>query len=549
MSEDPIIEELKSEHLSPSRALELYHDAKSAVYRPLLAKNPSTPLELLLLIGEEHPRAFLENPIFPLLLLEHPDALQRWPERLIQSIVACELAPGYLVLQAAKHRGNLVRAAVASNRSLTPELLHEMAADPHGMVVTQVASNPNTEPETLEQLATHTGSVIRAAVAKHPRASAALQERLSTDPEFAVRLASASHPMTPAHCLPKLMADIYPQIRAAARARPDAPTALKTLLAAQEADPCAPLSPSEEEELCTLSEYSASLIARRPSTSPAQLLRLTKSRSMALHEITANPSAPPEALEIAAQNPYLPIQKNIAAHPNTPVKLLASMLTSEYKDVRTAARRNPNAPTKTLALLWRAGADNSLAERATPQTLLENDAAELLLSRYGRELLAVHPQSSAETLLQIVQRRELYDEIAAHPNASLEVLQQLAQYSPRQVAAHPRAGPLLVALAESKLRGVRCMVAKHPQAPLEALQKLSTDWCREIRFAVAKNKNTSATLCALFAKDADWLIRRAAARHPATPSRIVESLALDPDPRVKSSALVKYQKLKTQISE
>ena len=63
-------------------------------------------------------------------------------------------------------------------------------------------------------------------------------------------------------------------------------------------------------------------------------------------------------------------------------------------------------------------------------------------------------------------------------------------------------------------------LARDPNTPATALEKLAEDEVFWVRYWVAKNPNTPATALEKLADDDDYSVRYRVARHPNTPERI-----------------------------
>ena len=72
------------------RELALFDDEKT---REAVVSNANTPPEVLVQLGEEFPAQFLDNPVFPLLLLENPNFIRELPLNTLRSILTRENCP------------------------------------------------------------------------------------------------------------------------------------------------------------------------------------------------------------------------------------------------------------------------------------------------------------------------------------------------------------------------------------------------------------------------------------------------------------------------
>ena len=79
-------------------------------------------------LGHLHPGRLLDNPIFPLLLLERPGLAEEVPPRTLKALVELERAPEVFLLSAARHPDNEIRLVVAKNPVASPPVLGEAGA-------------------------------------------------------------------------------------------------------------------------------------------------------------------------------------------------------------------------------------------------------------------------------------------------------------------------------------------------------------------------------------------------------------------------------------
>lgn len=65
--------------------------------RELVASNPNTPVNVLLYLADDFPRAFLVNPAFDIIVLEDPGALERLFERTLAIILEQKECPQSII--------------------------------------------------------------------------------------------------------------------------------------------------------------------------------------------------------------------------------------------------------------------------------------------------------------------------------------------------------------------------------------------------------------------------------------------------------------------
>ena len=106
---------------TPPELLQKLANSSDATTRQHLAANPNTPTKVLLNLGSEFPEALLDNPIFPLLLLENPNLVDEIPLSTLRSLLKCETVPVSFLEQAA----NQSDRQVGWQWQLMPELLKQ----------------------------------------------------------------------------------------------------------------------------------------------------------------------------------------------------------------------------------------------------------------------------------------------------------------------------------------------------------------------------------------------------------------------------------------
>jgi hypothetical protein len=83
---------------------------------------------------------------------------------------------------------------------------------------------------------------------------------------------------------------------------------------------------------------------------------------------------------------------------------------------------------------------------------------------------------------------------------------------------------------------VRLAVARHPATPSATLDRLAVDATWWVRRAVADNPATRAATLDQLAADVDWLMRYDVGKHPNTPVATLLRLAEDKNPNVRRAA-------------
>ena len=211
---------------TPTETLLLLSQMGEADVCAAVAANPNTPIDRLLTLAESYPRQFLDNPALPLLLVEDPNLPGRLSYQAVASLMRYEDAPTGLMLQLAASSHPQIRelaghhVQIAGEPATTAETLKRMeyplaAAGKVGNALFRlpriflpwqlrllarrgyarsVARCPDTPASLLERLAQSKFAGVRAAVAANPSTPRALLQLLSQDSSHAVRACAAAHP-------------------------------------------------------------------------------------------------------------------------------------------------------------------------------------------------------------------------------------------------------------------------------------------------------------------------------------------------------------------
>ncbi|MEM9420029.1 MAG: hypothetical protein AAGA25_13400 [Planctomycetota bacterium] len=368
------------------------------------------------------------------------------------------------------------------------------------------------------------------------------------------RQALASSPDTPPDVLAILAADGNLHVRRAAAKNPSTPSATLQLLGRAGATPdlmgfggsVDALSIQEIGELVGLGEWGRLLAAQHADADPDMLRNLAESGGTALRH-------------------------TVATHPACPAEVLGALCGDVDPAVRQAAAAHPNVPSETVAMLGAAGSRTDLSGWLDEVPAGEIDTAGLIAAgSYGKQLAARHPRVDPDTLAELAQDTDwrVRAAVAENPAAAgglLEALAGLDVFETRQrVAGHPQTpAATLEQLAQEPDIRIRVEVARNTGTPSPLLRKLALDGSSAVREFVSAHP-------ALTQADRDWLTaagttpdlqqfiepdstldessleelaaaggwgQRLAARHPATPTRILAVLITSGDPMLRDVAL------------
>ncbi|MBF2066691.1 MAG: hypothetical protein IGS39_20080 [Calothrix sp. C42_A2020_038] len=262
------------------------------------------------------------------------------------------------------------------------------------------------------------------------------------------------------------------------------------------------------------------------------------------------------------------IHQKLAKNPNTPLAVIQKLLEEGDKKVKQAIATRADLPIDIivkLALDYRLHIMNSLAQNTsisakvlhelanhgelrvrqmvarhpnTPQALLIDAAKSPELRQY----IAANPSASPDLLNQLIednQNQEVLEAVASNPSTPAFVLKRIAQTRSHDlvVAQHPNATPellqkILWRLAMDERLSVRKFVAKHPHAPKDIL-KMWVQKEPQLRNYIAQNPSLPIEILEFLARDASPKVRLAVAYNPSTPKSVLEKLSFDTEIEIK----------------
>jgi hypothetical protein len=189
----------------------------SQVYADALAANPSTPVEDLLNLGARAPAALLRNPVWPLLVLADSSFLEQMPRYTQAALARCPESSPDLIrrLAGTNRRPVVVRMAAASN-SATPMDVLKSFLRAAARVRVELVDNAKLPKAWHGRLAKDRSSAVRAALATRRDVSPNLLTVLSRDRSLMkVRVCVARNARTPYSALAYLSRSTMPAIQRA----------------------------------------------------------------------------------------------------------------------------------------------------------------------------------------------------------------------------------------------------------------------------------------------------------------------------------------------
>ncbi|MDZ8139196.1 MAG: hypothetical protein RM049_28595 [Nostoc sp. DedQUE04] len=381
------------------------------ITRQSVAGNPNTPVDVLLRLGAEFPSQLLDNPVFPLLLLENLNLVAEIPLNTLRSILRHENVPVYILEQVAEKADLEVQLALVNNVQTPKGVLNRLTQSRHPQVVESACLHINLAGELTEKYEERIKEVIQGIIPNAYKADTSdlvVLAQICPIPEFIVE-----------HCIKDFSYKDF-LCRKLANSPATFPNFLKHL--ANHSD-----------------GWTRGKAAENPNT-PTETLRKLATENQVTFSLVCNFNTPADILESLStdQNPTIRIK--VAEHPNTPLNVLKDL--ANDLNIHVA-----NAATKVIGELQ--GEYTAEAVRKNPKT--PPDVLEKLAQKDPRTV-GEHPNTPPELLLKFSKSvdERLRESVAENPNASVSILKELAQ-------------------DDSSM--VRCGVAKNPNTPINLLFK------------------------------------------------------------------------------
>ncbi len=165
-----------------------------------IARNPNTPIDVIVRLAGQCLHQIGHNPALSLLLIENPNFIEDIYHHENFSYYRNHtnaFLPDWFLELAYSHTNYKIREYVALNLKIPVSYLEELSNDDNSYVREAVAWNDNTPIFILEQLATDEQDSVREAVAKHAKAPIFVLEQLATDEQDSVRKKVAKHAKAP----------------------------------------------------------------------------------------------------------------------------------------------------------------------------------------------------------------------------------------------------------------------------------------------------------------------------------------------------------------
>jgi hypothetical protein len=493
------------------RELSSLASQEDEIIQQALVSNPSTPLEVLMQLGEKFPALLLENLVFPLLLLEDP-TLSTIPTKTLVALARLPQFPSGLLASLAYHQDWEIRAAVASNPNTPPEKLISLLEDADIDESSYAENNPSTPREYVRLLQRARdliagvtkrvdGKTIREKSEEPPLSLEEMELLFSRGTQSRIWL--ARNPALPLSMMESLLASPEIEIRASLGSNPSLPAALLLKVAT---DP---------------SRYVYSRVLHREDLPVEAMGILSMSQQVSTRaRLAINSALPVELLELLADDLEAEVRRSVVLHKDLPTSIAQKLLrdtdaevrcrlASHANDeeilihlagdgdagVRQAASENPNTPREFIELMLRAGCSKGLNKRAMPDLTLSAKELETLLQSgsFARSLVALHPNTSNEARWQLAAQNEARYWVARSLFTPDKILRRLS------------------CLLDEELR---FWVATNTHCPIDALERLAFDRCAGVRKAVAANPNTPIAVLEVLSQDVSPFVRYGLTQNP-----------------------------------
>jgi len=463
----------------------------------------------------------------------------------------------------------------------------DLPDDWHGLnndaLVLRIQNTDQIPLETLEVLASKNYWRVREAVAVHPSTPASLLGKLAEDSDSDVQAAlSRRHFPAPwgqltrdalLDCLRKqpaplqVLADLAKSqsgfVRAAVAANPETTADILESLAGdsfgdvRRAVACAENTPSSVVEAMAMDEDSEVRNAIALRRMPVEWRQLDDDESI---KKLAEPSAPPEVLEVLSHSGSWTIRQAVARNRSVEEEILNRLKDDDDSDVAAAAR--DGLLNRKLPEEWRLLDDSDRIDRLKEGTV-PVDVLELLAISANwriRQAVARH-EGTPDAVLNQLADDDYSDVRQAIEDRRLPVeWRHLDEDERIEKLAEPVAPPeVLEVLSHSGSWTIRQAVARNRSVGEEILNRLKDDDDSDVASAARdgllnrklpqewrllddsdridrlKESAVQVEVLELLAISANWRVRQAVARHEGTPDAVLNQLADDDDSDVKQA--------------
>lgn len=506
----------------------LSHSSDSATRRSV-AKNPNTPEQAYVRLGQQFPKEFLANPMLDLLLLENPTLIEQVPEALLVRLLKQANCPASLLTWASAHPQAKVQLAVAMNPSAGLAANARLTQSQHAAVlesvqpaVVVVGQDPERafEKAVRERLGSMAPSELGQA---WQDGDIGLAQWSALPLDFRLHRTAGGFWFEQREAVVRLISDLGWSLA-------EVQTRLPKF------DGWTTLARSLKIPVCVLEVLARDKggdvrrsVAGNPNTPVPVLEELAKDGEEAVREAVArNPETPIRALEVLGKDPCDSVRRGVSLNVRTPASLMEVLAKDSDSYVREELARSPNAPAPVL------------------EKLCQDSAVRV------REAVALNlgSPSSAFHALSTDRRASVRIAVAMNPACPAPILEALAEDTKleiRDTVAQNHATPAraLEALFNSGGIGVHWKLARNPATPIQVLDLLSRNDDPGIQAVVAWNPSLPderrRVLLEALSRLPSESNRKAAAENPATPASVLETLSRDSRTDVRRAVASNHQ--------
>jgi hypothetical protein len=583
--EDPLAS-ANDPSMSPERLRQLLQSDNSGIVEAVM-RNPNIATADLFAQAHLAPRAFLANPVLPLLILEDPTCFRKLSEKALLALLRyaelpdgiiqeglrrCHLvaqhhaqvageageeweslalaaigeatlygyrhtteylgsypalsAPDWLIEALVRHRSLAVREGMATCGNMPVACLRQLAADTQPTVRLFLAIRPDLPPDLLMPLVMENFVSIRQAAGRNPNLPAEFLAQLAQHPDGTLRGIAAAHQNTPRQALESLAGDGDDLIRWFVASNPQTHPKDLTILAR---DGCADIRVA---------------IANNSGTPSALLAALAHDAAPEVREaVASHVNAPPEILVELARDSDVAVRLRVACHPRLPPEALALLEQDDDGGVFQQAQHFPRTIQERAGRIWvsisKEMAEDDLRTFASDVETLKGIAVHA--EKPVREYIATRAHTPSEVLALLTQDadEEIVIKAAGNPSLSTESLIALLRHPHPQVREAAMLNPRALTLAADQLQG---------DPPLDPMLIARAQQRRTVIPLIRSQQQPLGRLLALSApcltaeelsQEAEtdqWVERFVVARHPSTAGDTLVLLAEDGNRFVRAAA-------------
>lgn len=551
-------------------------DDENVEVRRAIALNPNASEEILRKLSIEFSEEVVQNPIFKILLLEHPDSFF-----VSLSLARSKTTSLETLERLAQSDSEDILIAIGSNPKTPAHVLTALVEHPPALsgyrywepgdcyyVYTAIAQNPNIPISLIRKIASQRLVSIKT-LAKNPRTPADVLESLITCQQKEALLELAKNSASSKKLVTQLIVGEYEEVRAIAITHPNVPDNAEDLLGFVEGNPDTPADLVEK-----LSNdprlHVRRLVVEHPNASEAALERLVKDRDSAIaYKASTHPNAPEPVVKYyanllaeryhAASRGYIKhgIQKEIVAFVkyskkfSSPVQVILKKIPSLWKNSDIIAVVSADVLKHTY--FERKG--SSIAEHSMQQVSSQSLISKILEEPRCHLDLARNPNISLSTIHRLIdtQEQETLMELAINPAIPEEILPRLSAENcdiRYWLASNDSLTvEVLERLARDSFKHVRAEIARNPVTPPRILKQLSQDAEVAVTDAIIQNPNAPAELLEQFASHPEINYRIALAQHQNASQIALSKLAEDDSIEVRFETIWGRSKSQPRLSE